>query len=221
MSGTIPPSKNQRTFVFVDVSNIRYACERSLGFWLDFDGLYRYFQKKYPNLQEVRYYEGIAAGDEKKQRYFRHLEQTGYTICSLERKSYTNAAKYANFECFKCSTQNTVQILPENTKLKSNVDVYMAVDMMKCAIQTTGSIHIVLASCDGDFAEAIHGILSVNPDVFITVLATPMTRANNCLSVRLKNLRSELPRNMALMNIDNIKAQVSRPSAKEDLNSKH
>lgn len=201
---------DRKTFVFVDVSNIRYACRHSLGFDLDFTKYYRYLQNKYPNLQEVRYYEGIASDDEKKQRYFQRLEKTGYMICSLERKSYTNEAKYADFECLECGTVNTVQILPETTKLKSNVDVYMAIDMMKCAVQATEPIHIILVSCDGDFTEAIHGILSVNPNVFITVMATPMTRTNNCLSVRLKNLRSELPNDMTLMNIDNLKEQIAR-----------
>lgn len=103
-----------------------------------------------------------------------------------------------------------MQILPETIQLKSNVDVYMAVDMMKCEIQATEQIHIILVSCDGDFAEAIHGILSVNSHAFITVIATPMTRINNCLSVRLKRLRSELPNSMTLMNIDNLKEQISR-----------
>lgn len=201
--------KNRETFVFVDVSNIRYACRCSCGFDLDFKKFYRYFQDKYANLQEVRYYEGVASNDERKRRYFQRLEKTGYTICSLERKSYTNEAKYADFECMKCGAVNTVQVLPEITKLKSNVDVYMAVDMMQCAIRATESIHIILVSCDGDFTEAVHGILSVNPSVFVTIMATPMTRTNNCLSVRLKNLRSELPKDMTLMNIDNIKEQIS------------
>lgn len=205
-----PSLRNQDTYVFVDVSNIRYACRRSCNFDINFRKLYYYLQGKYVNLQKARYYEGIASNDEKKQRYFQRLEKTGWTICSLERKSYTNEAKYADFECSKCGTVNTVQILPEITKLKSNVDVYMAVDMVKCAMQATEPIHIILVSCDGDFTEAIHGILSVNPDVFITVMATPMTRINNCLSVRLKNLRSELPNDMTLMNIENLKEQISR-----------
>lgn len=206
--------KDRKTFVFVDVSNIRNACERSLGFWLDFDSFYQYLDSKFDNLQEVRYYEGIAAGDRKKRGYFRHLKKVGYTICSLERKSYTNEAKYADFECSECGVLNTVQVLPESPKLKSNVDVYMAVDMMKCAIRATDPIHVILVSCDGDFAEAIHGILSVNPDVFITVLATPMTSTNNCLSVRLKNLRKDLPNDMALMNIDNIRGRVAKSITK-------
>lgn len=202
--------KNWKTYVFVDVSNIRYACRYSLGFNLNFRKYYHYLENKYINLQEVRYYEGIASDDKKKRQYFQRLQKVGYTICSLERKSYINKAQYTDFECVKCSAVNTVQILPETTKLKSNVDVYMAVDMMKCAIQATEPIHMILVSCDGDFAEAIHGILSVNPNVFITVMATPMTRTNNCLSVRLKNLRSELPNDMVLVDINTIRKYISK-----------
>lgn len=202
--------KARKTFVFIDVSNIRYVCKYSLGFELDFKKYYKYFQNKYPNLQEVRYYEGIASGDKKKRQYFRHLAKIGYTICSLERKSYTNGAKYATFECSKCKTSNTVQIFPETTKLKSNVDVYMTVDMIKRAVQATEPIHIILVSCDGDFSETIRGILSVNPNVFITVMATPTTKTNNCLSVRLKNLRNELPNDMVLVNVNTIRKYISR-----------
>lgn len=57
--------RERKTFVFIDVSNIRYACRRSCGFDLDFIKYYHYLQNKYPNLQEVRYYEGIASDDKK------------------------------------------------------------------------------------------------------------------------------------------------------------
>lgn len=201
--------KDRKTFVFVDVSNIRYACKYSCEFDLDFKKYYQYLQNKYANLQEVRYYEGVASDDEKKQRYFRWLEKIGYKVCSLERKSYTNEAKYANFECSECGTLNMVQILPETTKLKSNVDVYMAADMLKCAAQAIEPIHIILVTCDGDFTEAIYGVLAVKPNAFVTVMATPMTRTKNCLSMRLKTLRSKLPNEMALMNIDNLREQIS------------
>lgn len=201
--------KNRKTFVFIDVSNIRYACRWSCDFDLDFDGFYNYLNRKYPKLREVRYYEGIASGDKRKKLYFKHLRKVGYRVCSLERKSYTNEAKYANFECLKCGALNTVQVLPENTKLESNVDVFMAVDMLKCAAKATEQLHIILVSCDGDFAEAIQGVVDINPNVFVTVVATPMTVANNCLSVRLKNLRKVLPDNMTIANIENLKAQIA------------
>ena len=62
----------------------------------------------------------------------------------------------------------------------------------------------------GDFAEAIRGILSVNPNVFITVMATPVTKVSNCLSVRLKNLRKELPNDMTLVDISTIRNYIER-----------
>lgn len=86
--------------------------------------------------------------------------------------------------------------------------------MMKYAIRATEPLHIILVSCDGDFAETIHGVVDVNPDAFITILATPMMKRNNCLSVRLKNLRKELPDNMTIMNIENLKEQISQPNRK-------
>ena len=40
----------------------------------------------------------------------------------------------------------------ENTKLKSNVDVYMTAEMRVCAaIHANKPIHIILVSCDGGF----------------------------------------------------------------------
>lgn len=75
-------------YVFVDVSNIRMACQKTLGFHLDFVRLMEYFRERRPNLKDVRYYEGIAKGDEKKQKMFQFLEKRGYVICPLVRKSY-------------------------------------------------------------------------------------------------------------------------------------
>lgn len=59
------------TYVYIDVSNIRYACRRGCDFNLDFVKLYSYLKTKYLNTQEIRYYEGISIGDGKKMNYFR------------------------------------------------------------------------------------------------------------------------------------------------------
>lgn len=208
------PLRDRKTFVFIDVSNIRNACKRSCRFEINFRKFYQYFHNRYKNLATVRYYEGIASEDQKKKKHFERLTRIGYTICPLERKSYKNKARYAKFQCSKCKTVNTVQVLRESISLKSNVDVFMATDMMKYAIRATEPLHIILVSCDGDFAETIHGVVDVNPDAFITILATPMMKRNNCLSVRLKNLRKELSDNMTIMNIENLKEQISQPNRK-------
>lgn len=199
------------TYVYIDVSNIRYACRRSCGFNLDFVKLYNYLKIKYPNMQEIRYYEGVSTEDKKKLKYFRFLsEEVGYKVCALSRKSYFEPAKYATFECEACKYPNKIKILPENKKLKSNVDVYLTSDLLERVAKTKELTNFVILSCDGDYAEAIKATIRLNPKACVIVLATPMTRMNNCLSVRLKQLSCELNRkNYKLTNIRNIEKYIS------------
>ncbi len=201
-----------KTYIYIDVSNIRHACLWSCGFNLDFIKLYIYLRKKYPNVQEIRYYEGVSSRDKKKLRHFRFLnDRIGYIVCSLSRKGYVEPAKFETFECENCKFPNKVKILSENVKLKSNVDVYLASDMLECIAKAEEPVNIVILSCDGDYAEAIKSALRLSPNSCVTVLATPMTEVNNCLSVRLKHLSRELGRkNYKLANINNIRDYVSQ-----------
>ena len=203
-----------KTYVYIDASNIRHACLWSCGFNLDFIKLYNYLKEKYPNTQEIRYYEGASSKDKKKLQHFQFLsDNVGYKVCSLSRKAYIEPAKYKSFNCENCSHVNKVKVLPENMKLKSNVDVYLASDMLVCAAESKSPVNIIILSCDGDYAEAIKAILRLNPGSCVTVLATPMTTMNNCLSIRLKQLSRELSReNYKLANISNIKDYVSQVS---------
>ena len=201
-----------KTYIYIDVSNIRHACLWSCGFNLDFVKLYTYLKNKYPNVQEIRYYEGISSQDIKKSKHFQFLsEKIGYRVCLLSRKSYIEPAKYETFKCERCKSPNKVKILPENIKIKSNIDVYLTSDMLECTAKAKEPINIVILSCDGDYAEAIKAALRLSPGSRVTVLATPMTKANNCLSVRLKQLSRELKReNYKLANINNIRDYVSQ-----------
>ena len=202
-----------KTYIYIDVSNIRHACLWSCGFNLDFIKLYNYLMEKYPNVQEIRYYEGVSSRDKKKLKHFRFLsEKIGYKVCSLTRKGYVEPPRYETFECENCKFPNKVKVLSESIKLKSNVDVYLASDMLECAARAEEPINIVVLSCDGDYAEAIKAALRLSPESCVTVLATPMTETNNCLSVRLKHLSRELNRNnYKLSNINNIRDYISQP----------
>lgn len=201
-----------KTYIYIDVSNIRHACLWSCGFNLDFIKLYSYLREKYPNVQEIRYYEGVSSRDKKKLRHFRFLsDRIGYKVCSLSRKGYVEPARYETFECENCKFPNKIKVLSENVKLKSNIDVYLTADMMECVARADEPINIVILSCDGDYAEAIKAALRLSPNSCMTVLATPMTDVNNCLSVRLKQLSRELRReNYKLANINNIRDYISQ-----------
>lgn len=200
-----------KTSVYIDVSNIRFACEHSLGLKINFKKLYDYLSAKYPNCTDIRFYEGISSDDKKKEKYYNYLRRIGYTICPLVRKSYIEPAIYRDFACKNCGQENTVQVLPAKEKLKSNVDVYLAADMLVSAAQNPNGQNIILFSCDGDYAEAIKDIIKINRKTHVFVFATPMTKSNNSLSIRLKELNRELDQNnFTLLDISRIEHLISQ-----------
>lgn len=204
--------KRQDTYIYIDVSNIRSCCIKTSGFLIDFVKLLDYFKRRYPNLKEVRYYEGVAKGDKKKQEMFKFLEKKGYTICSLERKSYTlTETKAVEIKCPKCENEWTAEITEEHLTMKSNVDVYLASDIMMRASVADHPTRVILVSCDGDYAEMIKNALSLNNNISVSVLGTPPVRdiKKNTFSVRLKALRGELPKSRyKLHNIDDIRSVI-------------
>lgn len=202
------------TYVLVDVSNIRAACLLTCNFELDFYGLYDYLQDKYPNLKEVRYYEGLAKGDKDKEKNLQRLQKKGYVIKTLKRRAYTNPPILKSYMCRNCGHRNRVEAMPKTTKLKSNVDVFLATEMLEIAFNSKKPTQIILLSCDGDYAEAIKSAAK-NKNINITVIATPFTRnfKNNTLSIRLKNLRKELPGQYHINNIETIKDSISAKAA--------
>ena len=184
------------TYVFVDVSNIRMACQKTLGFHLDFVRLIQYFQERHPNLKDVRYYEGVAKGDEKKQKMLQFLGEKGYTICPLVRKSYNSVEiEEIDAKCPKCGNEWVMELSREHKAMKSNVDVYLASDMVALASQADHPTHIVIVSCDGDYAEAIKTAINLNKNISVAVLATPFVKdmRKNTLSTKLQKLTAQLP----------------------------
>lgn len=208
----ISPLLSYDTYVYIDVSNIRLACQKTLGFRIDFVKLMDYFQRKYPNLKEVRYYEGVAKGDLEKQNMFKYLQGRGYTICALERKSYnsTNLDEH-EVKCPECDHEWTESFAKERKTMKSNVDVYLASDMIVQASTAERPMRIILVSCDGDYAEAIKNAIHLNDHVLIAVLATPLVQkmARNTLSTRFRDLAAEIPTpRYILQNIKDIRDNI-------------
>lgn len=197
------------TYVYIDVSNIRMACTKTLGARLDFVRLMKYLRRKYPQLKEVRYYEGISTDDERRRRTFEFLERWGFIICALERKAYNSVdTEDQEVECPECGHRWTTELRHEHIVRKSNVDVYLATELLTVAHKATKPTHIILVSCDGDYAEMIHNATE-NPNVVVSVLATPSTRdpGRNALSRRLRQLCSDYqdaPGIFHLRNIENI-----------------
>ncbi len=204
------PLTDLDTYVFVDTSNIRSACLATLGFKIDFGKFMIYLRKKYPKLKEVRYYEGISRGDKSKQEAFRKLRKVGYTVCALSRKAYENPPVYKRVKCPKCKYTWDTQVLKKSVSLKSNVDVYLATELLGLVYSVKRETHIVLVSCDGDYAEMIKAAVAANPKISITVMGTPVVRSGaNTFSMRLQVLRNKLPR-FKIMNIQNIQPRIEQ-----------
>ena len=90
------------------------------------------------------------------------------------------------------------------------MDVFLAAEMLEIAYEVEGPAHIIIFTCDGDYAEAIK-IAAKHKNIKITVIGTPFidTLENNALSVRLRELRKELPCQYHLNNIQDIKDSIS------------
>lgn len=201
--------KDLYTYVYIDSSNIKNALKVSHR-QIDWKMLFDYLKNTYKNLKVVNYFEGIDKADMGKTEEFKNLEKYGYKIKTLARKSYKNSPKYKTFKCQNCKEKNTVEILKESKTLKSNIDVYLCSELMGDLFTAKKPVHAIILTCDGDYAEMIRNIIDKNPNVYVSVFATPFTKYNNYLSVRLKEL--ERIERYYLVNILNMRDKVSVPN---------
>lgn len=112
--------------------------------------------------------------------------------------------------CRKCGAKRRVQVLKKSTKMKSNVDVYLATDLLRLAYLARKKTHIILVSCDGDYAEMIKSALGANPKIAISVLGTPVVKdGKNTFSMRLQGMRGKMPI-FYIRNIQNIQPLIEK-----------
>ncbi len=177
-----------KTFVYIDASNIRNALRKS-HIELDFIKLNEYITQKYDHLSAVKYFEGVDIEDKEKVALYEAYEKAGMNMHLLTRKSYLSKAQFKSFDCTNCKTPNKVEVREEKTTLKSNIDVFLSTEIFSDLIQTREPLHLVLVSCDGDYAEMIKKILELYPRTYVTVVATPFKKYGNYLSARLSELK--------------------------------
>ena len=194
-----------KTYVYIDGSNIRNAL-RKAHFDVDFIKLYEYIKQKYNYLEAVKYFEGVDIEDKEKKALFDEYTKAGMIIRSLERKSYTSKEKYTYIACEHCQKKNKVVLREEKTTLKSNIDVFLSTEIFADLIINREPLHVVIVSCDGDFAEVIKKVLELYPKTFVTVVATPFRKYGNYLSTRLHELKDK--ERYSLMNILTAKDKI-------------
>lgn len=194
-----------KTFVYIDASNIRNALRKS-RIEIDFIKLYDYIKQKYDHLGAVKYFEGLDIEDAEKKILYESYGKAGMNMHVLSRKSYLTKARFKTFDCEKCQAKNKVEVREEKTTLKSNIDVFLSTEIFSDLILTREPLHIVLVSCDGDYAEMIKKILELYPKTYVTVVATPFVRYGNYLSARLSELKKMERYN--LINILTVKDKI-------------
>jgi uncharacterized LabA/DUF88 family protein len=175
------------TYVYIDASNISNAL-RSLGIEIDYEKVYQYLENKYKYLCSVSYFEGVLATNWRKFLEMEQLENFGYEVFCLSRKGYTKKSRERFYRCSQCDHINKVVTLSEKIVYKSNIDVYLCAQLMSDILNKRKPVHVIIFSCDGDFADMIRLLLTYKENVYVSVFATPYVKSNNYLSKRLKDL---------------------------------
>lgn len=131
------------TYVYIDSSNIRFACSCGLGIDLDYEKLYKYLRGKYPSLEKVLYFEGSEVDDLKKRADFKRYQKLGYEVKILERKKYTVPAVFRYRKCPNCKKRVRICACPKSVKLKPNVDVFLCSEMVSDALREKRPAHFI------------------------------------------------------------------------------
>ncbi len=146
-------SSDERIGIFIDGSNL-YAAARTLGFDIDYKRLLDHF-KSQGRLMRAYYYTALV--DDQEYSPIRPLvdwlDYNGYTMVTKPTKEFTDAAT-------------------GRRKVKGNMDIELAVDMMEMAPHMD---HAVLFSGDGDFRRLIESVQrnGVRVSVVSTIRTSP------------------------------------------------
>ena len=165
--------KEKLIYAFIDASNLFYGGEKSLGWKIDYQKLFKYLKSKY-DISEVYYYGGIELHgfDYSMLNYHQPIDLSKlikYLTEKLKSSSHFNEAEilvlgkhiqrtkfYNKLESFGYKLKlKPVKIYPgENDKLvkKANCDVDMTFDLMRLMEKYSGAI---ILSGDGDFVPVL------------------------------------------------------------------
>lgn len=169
---------------YIDASNIRNAMLKS-NVVIDFISTANYLRKAH-GCGLIKYYEGIAVGDQKSQSRHDLLSRSGIKVRTLKRQSYYDAAITKQFQCSSCSEKNVVEVVPSRVKFKSNCDVKLVVDALYDSY-TIGTKNLYFLTCDGDFADLFNTLIRKGHRVSVIAPAYK-AKKNNYTSKKITDL---------------------------------
>ncbi len=144
---------NERAALFIDGSNVHAtALNTSPRFFLDYNLLHQYFASRY-NLIRAYYYTALSPNS---------------TVQSL-----TNFLEYNQYALVEKPTKEWYDPSTKTTKVKGNMDIEIAVDMIDFA-ESMHLDRVFLFSGDGDFVHAIRKLQRMG--VRVTVVSSLKTR---------------------------------------------
>ena len=179
--------EDEKTAIFIDGSNL-YATARTLGFDIDYKKLLAYFRERTRLIRAIYY---TALMDEAEYSPLRPLidwlDYNGYMVVTKPVKEFTDSAG--------------------RRKLKGNMDIELAVDMMRLAPKLD---HVILFSGDGDFRSLVEAVQEMGCRV--TVISSVETRP----AMIADDLRRQADDFVELLDMKDIIGRPPRPRPQED-----
>ena len=179
--------KDERTALFLDGSNL-YATARTLGFDIDYKKLLAYFRERTRLIRAIYY---TALLDEAEYSPLRPLidwlDYNGYMVVTKPVKEFTDSAG--------------------RRKIKGNMDIELAVDMMRLAPKLD---HVILFSGDGDFRSLVEAVQGMGCRV--TVVSSVETKP----SMIADDLRRQADEFVEIYDMKDIIGRPPRPRPPED-----
>lgn len=174
------PSHAEKTVLFIDGSNF-YAAARSLGMDIDYARMRAYFAKD-AHLIRAYYYTALPEDQEYSplRPLIDWLDYNGYAVVSKLTREFTD---------------------PDTGKrrIKGNMDMEIALDMLKLAPQIE---HAILFSGDGDFCRLLEDVQSMG--VRVTVVSTTKT-SPPMVADALRRMADEF------LEMETIREMITRP----------
>ena len=179
--------QDERTALFLDGSNL-YATARTLNFDIDYKKLLAWFRERTRLIRAIYY---TALLDEAEYSPLRPLidwlDYNGYMVVTKPVKEFTDSQG--------------------RRKIKGNMDIELAVDMMRLAPKLD---HVILFSGDGDFRSLVEAVQDMGCRV--TVISSVQTKP----AMIADELRRQADEFVELDDLKEIIGRPPRPRPPED-----
>lgn len=134
---------SNKTYVFIDVSNLIYGARRTGDWKVNYRKLHHYLTKRFL-AKKIFFYAGVESLEDNS---YLKLEKLGYILRLKRIKKYNKKPIVKNIKCPKCNAY-FVKKINRQPEIKANCDVDLTFDAMRFISEYN---QMILISGDGDF----------------------------------------------------------------------